>query len=424
MFPPLLNNNNKKIQLQELRHTEGMQFLVANLVDPVIRQVGGPVAAAVIKCCLPGMGPEVLLNELEGSGGGGSGSGSSGGGGGGGGNGSAAAPSFAADAAAGAAATAAQNEHLAGMAVLTEENLAAAPELVTGAALKRLDDLVKGMNATIGSLPAAEKKYHKAYLLAQKRSIEVIKAAAVLSDRATAAADAAAAAAVAAAADAAAAAATSPEATAAAAASSDAAAPPAAAAAAAAAPTATATAAAPTSTAADASRGQQNTGNGSLAQLLDRCNDDFNRFFQQVDERLLMDLGRSLGNVAGAAMTRIRKGHRALSASLDRHQAKELRDAMMLRSLRRIADAGQGGSAGSGSIGSSTAAALAAVLDGYDRAVKEHHERLAAAQRRTAPPPSAAAAASVAAAAAASASASASGSASFTALYELFFGHW
>ena len=73
MFPPLLNNNNKKIQLQELRHTEGMQFLVANLVDPVIRQVGGPVAAAVIKCCLPGMGPEVLLNELEGSGGGGSG---------------------------------------------------------------------------------------------------------------------------------------------------------------------------------------------------------------------------------------------------------------------------------------------------------------------------------------------------------------
>ena len=173
-------------------------------------------------------------------------------------------------------------------------------------------------------------------------------------------------------------------------------------------------------------------------------------------------------NVAGAATARTRKAHRALSASVDRHRAKELRDAMMLRALRRIADAGQGGSDGSDS---SAAAALAAVLDGYDRAVKEQHERLAAAQRRCVPPPTAAAAAAAAAAAPTAASpapaaaparraasvagrrrnnyrngnanggsgdvrpaqavplastpvAPASSLASFSPLYELFFGHW
>ena len=173
-------------------------------------------------------------------------------------------------------------------------------------------------------------------------------------------------------------------------------------------------------------------------------------------------------NVAGAATARTRKAHRALSASVDRHRAKELRDAMMLRALQRIADAGQGGSDGSDS---SAAAALAAVLDGYDRAVKEQHERLAAAQRRCVPPPTAAAAAAAAAAAPTAASpapaaaparraasvagrrrnnhrngnanggsgdvrpaqavtlastpvAPASSPASFSPLYELFFGHW
>jgi hypothetical protein len=224
------------------------------------------------------------------------------------------------------------------------------------------------MNATMSSLPELEQRYLKAYELAQKMSVEVIKSADALSQRATATAAAAAAAA---------AAATSPEA-------------------AAFSPSAASSAAAAAASA-DAPRGRQNTEFGSLPDLLDKCNDDFNRFFQQVDEELLTKLRRSMGNVAGAATARTRKAHRGLSASINRHRAKELRDAMMLRALRRIADAGQGGSDGSGS---SAAAALAAVLDGYDRAVKEQHERLAAAQRRCAPPPTAAAASAAAAAAA------------------------
>ena len=437
----------------ELRHSQGTHFLVANLVEPVIAKVGGPVAAAVVKCCLPGVGPELQLQDeqQEGSGGGG--------GGGGGGD---ADPSFAAVAACGVAVAAAQNEHLARMAILDEaalddgrrhgpadfrdhrvdqvgdQNLAAAPELVPGAVLSRLAELVKGMNATMSSLPELEQRYLKAYEVAQKMSVEVIKSADALSQRAAATAAAAAAAA---------AAATSPEA-------------------AAFSPSAASSAAAAAASA-DAPRGRQNAEIGSLPDLLDKCNDDFNRFFQQVDEELLTKLRRSMGNVAGAATARTRKAHRALSASMDRHRAKELRDAMMLRALRRIADAGQGGSDGSGS---SAAAALAAVLDGYDRAVKEQHERLAAAQRRCAPPPTAAAAAAAAAAPTAASPAPAaaparraasvagrrrnnyrngnanggsgdvrpaqavtlastpvapaSSLASFSPLYELFFGHW
>ena len=321
----------------ELRHKQGAQFLIANLVDPVIKKVGGSVAAAVIKCCVPGVGPELLLpSEQEGSGGGGG-----------------ADPFSAPVAAFGAtAAAAAQNKYLAEMMKLDESDLAAAPELVSGALLGRLAKLVKGMNATTSSLPELEHRYHKAYQLAQKTSIEVVNSAEALFKRANAA-------------DLAAAAATSPEAAAA---------------------------------AADATRGQQNAEIGSLSDLLDKCNDDFNRFFQQVDEELSQKLGRSLGDLSGAATARIEKAYEALSASMDRHQAKELRDAMMLRSLRRIADAGQGGSDGRGS---SAAAALAAVLDGYDRAVKEQQGRLAAAQSRCAPPPTAASAAAAAAVAAA-----------------------
>ena len=395
----------------ELRHSQGTQFLVANLVDPVIAKVGGPVAAAVVKCCLPGVGPELQLQDEQ---------------------------QEALDDGR-RHGTADFRDH--GVDQVGDQNLAAAPELVPGAVLSRLAELVKGMNATMSSLPELEQRYLKAYEVAQKMSVEVIKSADALSQRAAATAAAAAAAA---------AAATSPEA-----------------AAAAFSPSAASSAAAAAASA-DAPRGRQNAEIGSLPDLLDKCNDDFNRFFQQVDEELLTKLRRSMGNVAGAATARTRKAHRALSASVDRHRAKELRDAMMLRALRRIADAGQGGSDGSGS---SAAAALAAVLDGYDRAVKEQHERLAAAQRRCAPPPTAAAAAAAAAAAPTAASpapaaaparraasvagrrrnnhrngnanggsgdvrpaqavplastpvAPASSPASFSPLYELFFGHW
>ena len=395
----------------ELRHSQGTQFLVANLVDPVIAKVGGPVAAAVVKCCLPGVGPELQLQDEQ---------------------------QEALDDGR-RHGTADFRDH--GVDQVGDQNLAAAPELVPGAVLSRLAELVKGMNATMSSLPELEQRYLKAYEVAQKMSVEVIKSADALSQRAAATAAAAAAAA---------AAATSPEA-----------------AAAAFSPSAASSAAAAAASA-DAPRGRQNAEIGSLPDLLDKCNDDFNRFFQQVDEELLTKLRRSMGNVAGAATARTRKAHRALSASVDRHRAKELRDAMMLRALRRIADAGQGGSDGSGS---SAAAALAAVLDGYDRAAKEQHERLAAAQRRCAPPPTAAAAAAAAAAAPTAASpapaaaparraasvagrrrnnhrngnanggsgdvrpaqavplastpvAPASSPASFSPLYELFFGHW
>ena len=395
----------------ELRHSQGTQFLVANLVDPVIAKVGGPVAAAVVKCCLPGVGPELQLQDEQ---------------------------QEALDDGR-RHGTADFRDH--GVDQVGDQNLAAAPELVPGAVLSRLAELVKGMNATMSSLPELEQRYLKAYEVAQKMSVEVIKSADALSQRAAATAAAAAAAA---------AAATSPEA-----------------AAAAFSPSAASSAAAAAASA-DAPRGRQNAEIGSLPDLLDKCNDDFNRFFQQVDEELLTKLRRSMGNVAGAATARTRKAHRALSASMDRHRAKELRDAMMLRALRRIADAGQGGSDGSGS---SAAAALAAVLDGYDRAAKEQHERLAAAQRRCAPPPTAAAAAAAAAAAPTAASpapaaaparhaasvagrrrnnhrngnanggsgdvrpaqavplastpvAPASSPASFSPLYELFFGHW
>ena len=290
----------------ELRHKQGMKFLFVNLVIPVIDTVGGPVAAAVIKCCLPAVGPQSLSEQGGG-----------------------ADPASAALAAAAAAAAAAQNKHLAGLAKLDERDMAAAPELVSAAVLGRLTRLIKGMNADMGSLPTLEQRYQSAYQLAQDASSEVIKAAKELCERAAADDK------------------TSPEAAAAAA-------------------------------AAAAARGRNDAEDGFPPELLDKCNDEYNRFFQEVDGELQLKLARALGNVAGAATARVHKAYVALSASMERHQAKELRDSMMLRSLRRIADGGEGGSGGSGGSGSSVAAALAAVLEGYDRAVKEQQERLAA----------------------------------------------
>ena len=71
--------------------------------------------------------------------------------------------------------------------------------------------------------------------------------------------------------------------------------------------------------------------------LLDDANDEFNRFFEQVDAELLGNMAESFGGVADASTARVETVYSALQTSMDRHQAKELRDAMMLLSLRRIA---------------------------------------------------------------------------------------
>ena len=255
----------------ELRHSQGMEFLFANLIQPIQDRVGGPVAAAVAKCCLLGVGP-LPLYELESGGNGG---------------GADVDPSSA------AAAMSARNKYLVDTLHLDEGVLAAAPELVAGAVLGRLAKLVRSFDADLGPLPLLEQEYLRAYKAARDSATAVIKAADALSKRAT-----------------------SPEAAAA--------------------------AAARVLAAAGARKPDADV---MPDVLLDDANDEFNRFFEQVDIELLGKMAESFGGVADASTARVETAYSALQASMDRHQAKELRDAMMLRSLRRIAEGGGEGGA-------------------------------------------------------------------------------
>ena len=255
----------------ELRHSQGMEFLFANLIQPIQDRVGGPVAAAVAKCCLLGVGP-LPLYELESGGNGG---------------GADVDPSSA------AAAMSARNKYLVDTLHLDEGVLAAAPELVAGAVLGRLAKLVRSFDADLGPLPLLEQEYLRAYKAARESATAVIKAADALSKRAT-----------------------SPE--------------------------AAATAAARVLAAAGARKPDADV---MPDVLLDDANDEFNRFFEQVDIELLGKMAESFGGVADASTARVETACSALQASMDRHHAKELRDAMMLRSLRRIAEGGGEGGA-------------------------------------------------------------------------------
>ena len=307
----------------ELRHSQGMEFLFANLIQPIQDRVGGPVAAAVAKCCLLGVGP-LPLYEL-GSGGNG--------------RGADVGPSSA------AAAMSARNKYLVDTLHLDEGVLAAAPELVAGAVLGRLAKLVRSFDADLGPLPLLEQEYLRAYKVARDSATAVIKAADALSKRAT-----------------------SPEATAA--------------------------AAARVLAAAGARKPDADV---MPDVLLDDANDEFNRFFEQVDVKLLGKMAESFGGVADASTARVETACSALQASMDRHHAKELRDTMMLRSLRRIAEGGGEGGA--------PVPVLAAILDAYEAAVEakllKSAADLAAAQAGAAAAAAAAAAASAAASVAA-----------------------
>ena len=301
----------------ELRHSQGMEFLFANLIQPIQDRVGGPVAAAVAKCCLLGVGP-LPLYEL-GSGGNGRGAD--------------------VDPSSAAAAMSARNKYLVDTLHLDEGVLAAAPELVAGAVLGRLAKLVRSFDADLGPLPLLEQEYLRAYKVA--RDSAVIKAADALSKRATSL-------------------------------------------------EATAAAAARVLAAAGARKPDADV---MPDVLLDDANAEFNRFFEQVDVKLLGKMAESFGGVADASTARVETAYSALQASMDRHHAKELRDTMMLRSLRRIAEGGGAGGA--------PVPVLAAILDAYEAAVEakllKSAADLAAAQ---------AGAAAAAAAAAASAAAS------------------
>ena len=272
----------------ELRHSQGMEFLFANLIQPIQDRVGGPVAAAVAKCCLLGVGP-LPLYEL-GSGGNG--------------RGADVGPSSA------AAAMSARNKYLAETLQLDEGDLAAAPELVAGAVLGRLAKLVRSFDADLGPLPLLEQEYLRAYKAAGDSATAVIKAADALSKRTT-----------------------SPEAAAAAAARVLA-----------------------------AAGARKMDGDVMPDVLLDDANDEFNRFFEQVDAELLGNMAESFGGLADASTARVETVYSALQASMDRHHAKELRDAMMLRSLRRIAEGGGEGGA--------PVPVLAAIVGAYEAAVK------------------------------------------------------
>ena len=390
----------------EQRHAQGSQFLHANLVDPILARVGGAVAAAVVKCCLPGVGPQPL--DEQGSGGGGGGG---------------CADVDPSSAAAAVAAAAAQNKFLAAMMKLDESDLAKAPELVPGAVLGRLAKLVQSMNADLAALPLLEQKYNKACKAAKDASSEVIDAAEALCKRAAAAAavrvHAAATAAVRVPAAAAAAAVRVPAAAAAAAgagarkpkadflpdlvdeakddfdrffekvhddllgntsgsfeAEADA-----------------LTARVPAAAApAAAAAGARNPKADFLPDLLDDSNDEFNHVFAEVDAKLLRNLAESFEGVADASAVRVERAYSALQASMDRHQAKEVRDAMMLRSLRRIAEGG--GKRGA------PVPVLAAILDAYEAAVEA--KRLNSAADLAAAEVSAAAADAAASSAAAS----------------------
>jgi len=280
----------------ELRHSQGMEFLFANLIQLIQDSVGGPVAAAVAKCCLLSVGPLPLYEQGSGGNGNGNGSGAN------------MDPSSAATVA--AAAPAAHNKYLAETLQLDEGDLAAAPELVAGAVLGRLAKLVRSFDADLGPLPLLEQEYLRAYKVARDSATAVIKAADALSKRAT-----------------------SPEATAA--------------------------AAARVLAAAGARKPDADV---MPDVLLDDANDEFNRFFEQVDVKLLGKMAESFGGVADASTARVETACSALQASMDRHHAKELRDAMMLRSLRRIAEGGGEGGA--------PVPVLAAIVGAYEAAVK------------------------------------------------------
>jgi hypothetical protein len=317
----------------ELRHSQGMEFLFANLIQPIQDRLGGPVAAAVAKCCLLGVGPLPLYEHESGCG-------------------ADVNPSSA------AAAAAAHNKYLAETLQLDEGDLAAAPELVACAVLGRLAKLVRSFDADLGPLPLIEQEYLKAYKAARDSATAVIKAADALSKSAVVAAAAAAASAT-------------PEAAA-----------------------ATAAAARALAAAAAAAAGAREPDAEVMPDvLLDDANDEFNRFFEQVDVKLLSNMAESFGGVADASTARVETAYSALQASMDRHQAKDLRDAMMLRSLR------------SGGEGGAPVPVLAAILDAYEAAVKAKHLRcaadLAAAEASAAAADAAAAAASGAAAVAA-----------------------
>jgi hypothetical protein len=159
--------------------------------------------------------------------------------------------------------------------------------------LGRLAKLVRSFDADLGPLPLLEQEYLRAYKAARDSATAVIKAADALSKRAT-----------------------SPEAAAA--------------------------AAARVLAAAGARKPDADV---MPDVLLDDANDEFNRFFEQVDIELLGKMAESFGGVADASTARVETAYSALQASMDRHQAKELRDAMMLRSLRRIAEGGGEGGA-------------------------------------------------------------------------------
>ena len=279
----------------ELRHSQGNEFLFANLIQPIQDRVGGPVAAAVAKCCLLGVGPLPLYELGSGGSGGGSGGGAD------------VDPSSAAAVA--AAAAAAHNKYLAETLQLDEGDLAAAPELVAGAVLGRLAKLVRSFDADLGPLPLLEQEYLRAYKVARDSATAVIKAADALSKRAT-----------------------SPEA---------------------------AAAAARVLAAAGARKPDADV---MPDVLLDDANDEFNRFFEQVDAELLGNMAESFGGLADASTARVETVYSALQASMDRHHAKELRDAMMLRSLRRIAEGGGEGGA--------PVPVLAAIVGAYEAAVK------------------------------------------------------
>jgi len=310
----------------ELRHSQGMEFLFANLIQLIQDSVGGPVAAAVAKCCLLSVGPLPLYEQGSGGNGNGNGSGAN------------MDPSSAATVA--AAAPAAHNKYLAETLQLDEGDLAAAPELVAGAVLGRLAKLVRSFDADLGPLPLLEQEYLRAYKVARDSATAVIKAADALSKRAT-----------------------SPEATAA--------------------------AAARVLAAAGARKPDADV---MPDVLLDDANDEFNRFFEQVDVKLLGKMAESFGGVADASTARVETAYSALQASMDRHHAKELRDAMMLRSLRRIAEGGGEGGA--------PVPVLAAILDAYEAAVEA--KLLKSAADLAAAEVGAAAAAAAAASAAAS----------------------
>ena len=322
----------------ELRHSQGMEFLFANLIQPIQDRVGGPpVAAAAAKCCLLGVGPLPLYEQESGGG-------------------ADVNPSSA------AAAAAAHNNYLAETLQLDEGDLAAAPELVACAVLGRLAKLVRSFDADFGLLPLIEQEYLKAYKAAKDSATAVIKAADALSKSAVVAAAAAAASAT-------------PEAAAAAAAAARA-----------------------LAAAAAAVVGAREPDADVMPDvLLDDANDELNRFFEQVDVKLLSNMAESFGGVADASTARVETAYSALQASMDRHQAKDLRDAMMLRSLRRIAEGGGEGGA--------PVPVLAAILDAYEATVKAKHLRcaadLAAAEASAAADDAAAAAASAAAAVAA-----------------------